>query len=367
MLLRKGSRGGAPAGTTPEPTAAAAAPDPGVSMGAPADPGDPSSQLDSFAREVLAALSQDNLPPFPSYFQLYFEKLLDDKPMEFRKQMMDLMETESSTEDEKRMRIEQQLQEGFTISKEILQNVAVLYKNISTMSEVSKRRLKEAKSVNNPSAVQNLTLALANDLNKLTGALNRQAGSIKGLYTKSAKIIQEVKGETIYDAVYGIFNRRYLLEQMGSELKMMEKFSHKSSLVIAKLADEVQAQVQSEKQLGMINRTISKLFMKTSRRSDVVAHLGDGQFAMLLKHTDEENAGRAANRLADMVSGSHFFIGDKEVELKVAIGIAPLETHRGVEEILGRTLEVMFVADKEGATFKIAEGEGNGSDGFDIP
>ncbi len=349
MLLRKGAASAPSANTPSASTPAPAAPAAGM--------GQEGGEVERFAREVLEELSNDNMPPFPNYYQLYFEKKLEDLPYDLKKRISDMMESETNTEDEKRMRMEQQLQDGFTLFREILQNVATLFKNVSTMTNVSKRRMQEAKGINNPSAVQNLTLALNNDLEKLTKVLNTQAVTIKTLYTKSAKIIQEVKGETIYDAQYGIFNRRYLAEQVAAEIAQMSKFSHNSSLLIAKLSSKIKNEAGSEKQVALINRTISKLFMKTSRRSDVVAHYGEGCFAMLLKHTDEQNASRAALRLADMMSASHFFIGDKEIKLEIAVGIASLSTQQDTETVMVRALDAMNGADEADETYKIAPSE----------
>lgn len=320
---------------------------------------DSQSQLDSFAKEVLNALNFDSMPPFPNYYQLYFEKMLDEKPYEFKKSITELLETESNSEDEKRMRIEQQLQQGFSFSKEILQHVAVLYKNVNAMVHVAQRRIKDAQGINNPSAVKNLTLAVNKDLEKLLAILNKQSVNIKNLYTKSAKIIKEVEGGTIYDAQYGIFNKRYLVEQVGNELAQMKKFNHESSLIISKLSSSVAIEV-NEKQLAMINRTISKLFLKTSRRSDVVAHLGEGMFAMLLKHTDLENAARASGRLADMTGQSHFFIGDNEVKLEIKIGIVGLDTEKEVEQIVAEAMDAQLQADRSSEEYVIFSDEHEG-------
>jgi len=317
--------------------------------------GDFNSDLENFAKDVLKAMSQDNMPPFSSYYQLYFDKLLDDKPYEFRKQVSELLESESNSEDEKQMRLEQQLQQGFTFSKEMLQNVATLYKATSTMIEISKKRLKESEAINNPSAVKNLTYSIQRDMEKLMGILNKQSTSIKTLYNKSAKIIQEVQGETIYDAVYGIFNKRYIMDQIKYETTQMQKFNHESSFIVTKLARSVEKET-NDKQLAMINRTISKLLLKTSRRSDVVGHLGDGFFAMLLKHTDTQNAIRASGRLADMVGASHFFLGEKEVKLEIKIGIAALDANQEVESIIASALDAQDNADKaEGTIYAVAE------------
>ncbi|MDQ1339090.1 MAG: hypothetical protein QG567_240 [Campylobacterota bacterium] len=313
---------------------------------------DSQSQLDQFAKKILVGLSNDSMPPFPSYYQLYFEKMLDEMPFEFKKQISELIETESDTENEKRMRIEQQLQQGFSFSKEILQEVSILYKNVNAMVQVAQRRIADAKAINNPSAVKNLTLAVGKDLEKLLLILNRQSVNIKTLYAKSAQIIKEVQGETVYDAQYGIFNKRYLVEQVRNEVVQMKKFNHVSTLIVAKLGSSVAIEV-NEKQLAMINRTISKLFLKTSRRSDVVAHLGDGMFAMLLKHTDIENASRACGRLGDMTGQTHFFIGENEIKLEIKIGIAPLAMDKEVENIVAEAMDAQLQADRSSEVFKV--------------
>ncbi|MDR2904652.1 MAG: diguanylate cyclase [Helicobacteraceae bacterium] len=344
MLLRK------------NPAANAASAEGGASLASGALPrsGASGSEMDVFVRSVLDELAKDSLPPLPNYYQMYFEKLLDEKPYEFRKSVNDFIEGDGNAEDEKRMKMEQQLQDSFTIFREILQNVATLFKNVSNMTLISKRRMQESRGVNSPGALQNLTLALNNDLEKLNSTLNSQAIIIKNLYTKSAKIIQEVKGETIYDAQYGIFNKRYLVEQIKLEIAQIAKLKHESSLILAKLSKNIKDKIPNEKQLLLINRTISKLFMKTSRRSDVVAHFGEGCFAMLLKHTDEKNAARAALRITETTNGSHFFISDDEIKLEISIGIASLGGAPDPESVMVRSLDAMNQADNEKQIYVIA-------------
>ena len=83
-----------------------------------------------------------------------------------------------------------------------------------------------------------------------------------------------------------------------------------------------------------MTRTIARLLLKTSRRSDTVAHYGNGVFAMLLKHTDIESAKKASDRLCYLVSNSNFFLGDKEIKLKISIGITDIDPEYSVEETI---------------------------------
>jgi diguanylate cyclase (GGDEF)-like protein len=81
-----------------------------------------------------------------------------------------------------------------------------------------------------------------------------------------------------------------------------------------------------------MTRTIARLLLKTSRRSDIVAHYGNGMFSMLLKHTDIEHAKKASERLCELVSNSNFFLGEKEIQLQISIGITDVDATHSVEE-----------------------------------
>ena len=55
---------------------------------------------------------------------------------------------------------------------------------------------------------------------------------------------------------------------------------------------------------------------------------------MLLKHTDILSAKKASERLCDLVSNSNFFLADREIQLRIAIGITDIDTEHSVEEII---------------------------------
>jgi diguanylate cyclase (GGDEF)-like protein len=105
--------------------------------------------------------------------------------------------------------------------------------------------------------------------------------------------------------------------------------------------------MQSEKAQQLMVRTVARLLLKTSRRSDIVAHYGEGTFAMILKHTDIESAKRASERLYDLVASSNFFLAEQEIQLRIAIGVAELNPSIGVEQLLMCTLNAMDSADED--------------------
>jgi diguanylate cyclase (GGDEF)-like protein len=300
----------------------------------PLDVDNPSSDIELYAKEVLSTLIADNLPPTPNNYALYFDRLLENKSETLRKQIHSILELEESNEDETTIALEQSLKQGFTSIKSILSVTASLYKNMSLMTKILEKRKEELSKKPEAHAALSIVTTLENDVNKLNAILKTQSSQMKNIYEDTAKIVKNVENETIFDNQFGVYNKRYLLTKIDQEIGLIKEFGHKSSLIMIELSKELKRTIKNEKAIRLMVRTIARLLLKTSRRSDIVAHYGNGIFAMLLKHTDIESAKRASERLCDLVSNSNFFLADREIQLKIAIGITNIDPDYSVEEIV---------------------------------
>ena len=119
------------------------------------------------------------------------------------------------------------------------------------------------------------------------------------------------------------------------------------------LSKDLKNSVKNEKIITLMTRTIARLLLKTSRRSDTVAHYGKGVFVMLLKHTDIESSKKASERLCDLVANSNFFLADKEVQLKIAVGITEINPKNTPEEILVSAMDGIDVAYNDGSCYGV--------------
>lgn len=308
---------------------------------------DPTSDLEIFAKEVLTALISDNLPPTPNNFALYFDRILEEKSESLRRQIGSILELEEDNQDDKSIELEKTLKQGFSSVKSILQLSATLYKNISLMEKILDKRKEEIKNIPSVSGASDLLLSLGTDVSKLSTILKKQVTHMKNIYDETATIVKQVENETIFDNQYGVYNKRYLLTKLEQERNLIDEFKHKSSLITVRLSKETTNNIQSEKAQQLMVRTVARLLLKTSRRSDIVAHYGEGVFAMVLKHTDIESAKRASERLYDLVASSNFFLAEQEIQLRIAIGVAELQAALGVEQTLMCTLNAMEGADND--------------------
>jgi len=298
-----------------------------------------SSDIEIYAKEVLATLARDNLPPTPNNFSLYFDRLLEDKSENLRKQIHSILELEENNEDENTIALEQSLKKGFSSIKGILGVTANLYKNISLMTKILEKRKQELQ--NKPEAKEALLIinTLENDVTKLDSILKTQSSQMRTIYDDTAKIVKNVENETIFDNQFGVYNKRYLLTKIEQEMGLIKEFGHKSSLIMIELSRDLKKSIKNEKAVLLMVRTIARLLLKTSRRSDIVAHYGNGVFAMLLKHTDIESAKKASERLCELVSNSNFFLADREIQLKISIGVTDIDPEFSVEEIVVSALD----------------------------
>jgi diguanylate cyclase (GGDEF)-like protein len=299
----------------------------------------PSSDIEIYAKEVLNTLIADNLPPTPNNFSLYFDRLLEEKSENLRKQIHAILELEENNDDENTIALEQSLKQGFSSIKGILGVTANLYKNMSLMTKILEKRKQEL--AEKPEAQEALAVisTLENDVTKLNTILKTQSTQMRTIYDDTAKIVKNVENETIFDNQFGVYNKRYLLTKIEQEMELIKEFGHKSSLIMIELSRELKKSVKNEKAILLMVRTIARLLLKTSRRSDIVAHYGNGVFSMLLKHTDIESAKKASERLCDLVSNSNFFLADREIQLKIAIGVTDIDPEFSVEEIVVSALD----------------------------
>jgi diguanylate cyclase (GGDEF)-like protein len=310
----------------------------------------PTSDLEVYSQEVIDALISDDLPPTPNNFSLYFDRLLENKSENLRKQIHYILELEENNDDENAIILEQNLKKGFTSVKSILSVTANLYKNISLMTKILDKRKKELEHSKEIQAAIEIAASLEGDVSKLNKILKKQTSQIKNLYDETAKIVKNVENETIFDNKFGVYNKRYLLTKIEQERELITEFNHSSTLIMIELSRELKDSVKSDKIITLMTRTIARLLLKTSRRSDIVAHYGNGIFAMLLKHTDIESAKKASERLCDLVANTNFFLADREINLKISIGITEISAEYSVEEIVSGSLKAIEIAYKDNDT-----------------
>jgi len=179
--------------------------------------------------------------------------------------------------------------------------------------------------------------------------------NIKELYSQNVLTLKEIEKESVFDAFYGLYNKNYFLRETKREIAQIKKFKHTSSLIVCRVANGTMDRLRSEKSKIVVNRFISKIMLKTSRRTDIIAHLGDGIFGMLLRHTDRVGAMKTSERLSDTITNSAMFIEGDELEVNISLGIAEILPEKDENKLLECAYKKLDEAQKENSLYKICE------------
>lgn len=303
--------------------------------------------LQGYAQEVLDALSSDSLAPTPNNFLLYFDRLLDEKSSSFKNEVTSILNLEDNdNSDTNILELEKNLKSGFKSIKDILLVAADLYKNISIMNKILKKKKIEISNSKDNQSAEAIINTLDHDIDKLSSIFIKQSDSLKTMYTQTADIVKKVADETIFDDKFGLYNKRYFFNKLEQEIGLISELKHKSSVIAVELSRLLAEDKEKigKNTLYLMTKTIATLLLKTSRRSDIVAHYGNGVFVILLKYTDIPSAVKTSERLIDLVQNSNFFVSEREINLSVSIGIAPIIASKTSEEIVVEALKAMDIA-----------------------
>jgi len=311
------------------------------------DLNEPMSPIEKFAKKVFNKLIEEGIPPIPSNYTLYFFNMLEDEPKEFKDQVYEILSIEEANDIEKDLELEKKLKISFKYSKEILQRTALLYKLTKQLRELLNDTLKQLAHLASPKIAEKYLKNIENKISKISATMNKELKEIKETYSKNVEIIKEIESNSMFDMVYGVYNAKYFKKMVENEIKLIKKFNHKSSLVALKINENILKNLKREKSLVILNRSIAKILLKTSRRSDIVAHLGNGVFAMLLKHTDTFGAKKTIERLSDIIANSAVFIEGEEIEIKIVASICELKGEKTADEIIEKCIELLKKAQKE--------------------
>jgi len=125
--------------------------------------------------------------------------------------------------------------------------------------------------------------------------------------------------------------------------------------MLLKVKDMVLSRIPNSKDRAILLRNIAKLLLKTSRRSDVVAHYGEGVFAMVMKHTNLESAQKACERIAELIYATSFFIGEMELDIDIELSVIELKSDHSIEETLGGALDALPLSGRKEEIYAVGE------------
>jgi diguanylate cyclase (GGDEF)-like protein len=306
---------------------------------------DQHSSIEAFSRYVIDEIIKKGLPPTPQNFSIYFEELLNSQAEKLKQELFDIFEVENVGADRKeKIEHEKDIKRSLALIQQLLNVTAKIGKNMGIMRNIIVKRDDELKSRKRNSK-DTLSLIRA-DLEKLDSIIARQGESMKGLYSRTDSIVQNVTKQTIFDTNFGIYNRRHFLGSIRTEVQKMGHFGHKSSLLLLIPNRELTAKYIDKRVADLILKSIAKILQQNFKQNDVVSYYGHNIFAVMVTHSSLIETEDKIFKLSNALRSSALFIGGKEVKIKVKMGIGELSLNRRPEDSLICTFNALEKANK---------------------
>lgn len=308
----------------------------------------PETNIENFSVEVFKTLLGKQIAPLPLNYQVYFESLLNTKDVEFQRKIHELMESaDDHIDDERNIAFEKSIHSAFSNITNIMRHTATIYKNLAIMNDIEKKWTEELVD-------KHPYHKYIQDTEEVQHQIDIKINQLKIMYQQCKKILEDIHANSIYDAKFNTYNKRYFIYLVQSELKQVVKFSHISTITMMSLPLGVTRYLQNDQTTALIvMKTVAKLLLKTSRRSDLIGYVGNGIFGMLLKHSDLFSTQKASDRLIDLMKNTNVFLDKREIRLDLNIGIAKLKADRSAEESLNGAITALRMAQKQNVPYMI--------------
>jgi len=153
-------------------------------------------------------------------------------------------------------------------------------------------------------------------------------------YTRFNKQIVDLEKKAAYDTLTGLYSNHMLLDFGHKTISFANRHNIDASVLYVEVADtDKLMETHGSKPVETIVSTVAGLLESTIRKEEMVAHLNDGRFAIVLPKTKPFMAHIVASRLKKAVEDLVFDISDIKIQANLAVGICSTEVNEKSDKI----------------------------------
>lgn len=178
-----------------------------------------------------------------------------------------------------------------------------------------------------------------------TYLLSTIAGQI-GMAIDNARLYERALQLAFTDSLTGLYNRRYLLDQLDREFARANRNQSSLSLVMMDV-DGLKAINDSfgHNEGDVVLKELGRILKINTRASDIASRWGGDEFVLLTSDTDSKSAHRIGERIRSQVERSRPVISGKETSFTISVGIASYPAQAsGTTELLKKADEALYNA-----------------------
>jgi diguanylate cyclase (GGDEF)-like protein/PAS domain S-box-containing protein len=178
--------------------------------------------------------------------------------------------------------------------------------------------------------------------------LEKANKGLKVLYKERGGLLNRFKDLSLKDTHTELYNYRYLMERLASELKRAQRYTSPISVIMLdidyfKSINDVYGHLYGD----MILKEFAHYLRDFARGNDIVIRYGGEEFTIVLPDTDNKGTLRFGQRLLDAM-GKHVFDPEgKKVRLKISMGIASYPEDGGDVDAIINSADTALLNAKE--------------------
>ncbi|MEK6619652.1 MAG: GGDEF domain-containing protein [Chloroflexota bacterium] len=182
----------------------------------------------------------------------------------------------------------------------------------------------------------------------------RAAADRVSLTIANRRLLETARRQATTDELTGLFNRRFMDEQLRLIQALAERHGEPYSIVrfdLDSLKDLNDALGHDAGDQGL--RSFARILSRTIRTSDVAVRAGGDEFVILAPRTGLDEAVHVAERVreATHAGGLH----DPRLAITVSAGVASWQPGRSVEEVLSLADAMLYEAKRAGRDRVVAQ------------
>lgn len=168
----------------------------------------------------------------------------------------------------------------------------------------------------------------------------------------NAVLHQEVEKLAETDSLTQLYNHRYFMEKLESELKRAERFSHPLTCLMLDIDDFKNLNDTYGHLVGdLILKEVGLVIKKNIREIDIPARYGGEEFTVILPETERSLGTVVAERIRSAFESSQFLVGEEKlpIRLTVTIGVATYpEDAQTPDDLIRRSDAAMYLGKGSG-------------------
>ena len=167
-----------------------------------------------------------------------------------------------------------------------------------------------------------------------------------GMAVDNAQLYERALHLAFTDNLTGLYNRRYLLDQLDREFARSARNESPMSLVMLDLDDlKIINDRFGHNEGDIVLKKLGRILKQNTRASDTAARWGGDEFVLLAPDTDSKGAYIIGERVRSQVERCRLKISGEEISISVSVGIASYPVHAsGVTGLIKRADEAMYNA-----------------------